>query len=236
MRTGRFLIVILMFTTPLWSQALYYLEQENRIENPHQQESKTILQKVWYAKDKMKTEDPQTVTIIRLDLNKIWILNPTEKTYMEMQLEDLEAMGQLALGMLGNTEDLKPVVTRTGKEKKYGQWKASELRIQMGPVTQRLWISREVDFPLDYYKQTLKAMPSLKQISQLLEKEVDGIPVYTESTMEIMGTRVSSSTELIKVERLPSLPGDFFDLPEGYTKILNPVQQIQPRMRGMQQK
>ena len=228
-----FFIVLMVFAVG-WAQGIYYLEQETRIQNPYQQGSKTTLQKIWYTKDKMRTEEPQATTIIRLDLNKIWVLNPAEKTYMEMGIEELEAMGKMALGMLGNAENMTPRITRTKNTKKVGPWKAYELQIVMGPITQHIWISHDVDFPLEYYKQTLKAMPSLKQISDILEQEVDGIPVYTESTMEMMGTKIASTTELKKVEKISSLPADFFDLPDGYVKKLNPIQQMKQRMPGGQ--
>src|SRR5260221_11248887 len=47
----------------------------------------------YFEADRMKIAMPDTTVIYRGDLNKLWIVSPAKKTYVEMTAEAMKAMG-----------------------------------------------------------------------------------------------------------------------------------------------
>jgi len=76
----------------------------------------------------------------------------------------------------------------------------------------------------ELYTKMLAANPMFKEFIQDFEK-IEGYPVLTEFSMDMMGTAQKYTEEVVSVEKT-SAPAGTYELPEGYTKTTyNPFDQ-----------
>ncbi|UCE41734.1 MAG: DUF4412 domain-containing protein [Candidatus Aminicenantes bacterium] len=191
----------------------------------------------WLGKDKMKQDVGETTTLIRLDKNKMYIINHSDKTYSEMDLPfDLEQMLPPEAKQMLDAMDISSSITDTGETKTINDWNCKKYQIEISvsmmgmgmPINMDMWTSKDLGVDLkefkELYTKTLAANPMFKDFIQDFEK-IDGYPVLTEFSMDMMGTEQKYTEEVISVEKMGA-PAGTYDLPEGYTKTTyNPFDQ-----------
>jgi hypothetical protein len=96
------------------------------------------------------------------------------------------------------------------------------------PIKMDMWTSKDLGVNLNEFKElytkTLAANPMFKGLIQEFEK-MDGYPVLTEFSMDMMGTQQKYKEEVVSVEK-KGAPAGTYELPEGYTKTaFNPLDQ-----------
>jgi hypothetical protein len=119
------------------------------------QEAKDTQVKIWIGADRMRRDDGDTSTILRLDRKKLYLLDHTEKTYSEIALPitlaRLAPKGQE--DMVKQVEKMMEIdaqVTPTQETRKIGQWNTRKVLVSiksaMGmTINTTMWISPEVE-------------------------------------------------------------------------------------------
>lgn len=191
----------------------------------------------WLSSDKMRQDVGEITTLIRLDKNKMYMINHTDKTYSELNLPlDLsEVLPPEAKQML-DAMDISSSITDTGETQTINDWKCKKYLVEISfsmmgmnmPITMNMWTTQDLGINLkefkELYTKTLMAHPMFQDFIQDFEK-LDGIPVLTEFTMDMMGTQQKYREEVVSVEKL-NAPDGTYELPEGYTqKAYNPLEQ-----------
>lgn len=191
--------------------------------------------KIWVAGDKMRRDDGEQSMILRLDRNRLYMVNHESKTYSEIPLPiDIKKMmpkGSEAMAdQIANGMKLTVQVTPKSETKKINQWNAKryDVAIQsaMGmKIASTLWVSKEVDtyMPLNRLSATLASLqPGSAAWVKELEK-IDGYPVLQESNVDALGAKFGTREELLAVEDKPA-PAGTFEPPAGYTaQPYNPI-------------
>jgi hypothetical protein len=193
------------------------------------QPAKDVEGVTWISKDKMSTSEGDVVTIIRFDINKIYQINHSKKTYSEIDLPvDLEKtlppQGKQMLDMM----EASVKVADTGETLKIKEWDCKKYLVEidvsmMGmtmPMKMNIWTSQDIDINLDLYKkfnsEITEMNPFVKGFAEEFKK-IRGYPILTEFSMKMMGTESKYREEVISVEKKDA-PAGTYDLPEGYTK------------------
>jgi len=211
------------------------------------QPARTDTVETWMTDDMaaMKTGDG-FVYILRADLNVMYFIDHSQKAYMEVPIDFLSKLDDYVAGAV--VEDttaaalsamesffagVQITVTPEDSTKKISQWNTrkyvSTMTTPMGNTVTESWLTTDVDINLDLYRSiTNVAMAAIPGFEKLLAemKKLEGIPVVSLTTMEIAGTQVSTTTDLL-ASRTEDAPAGIFDVPEGYTK-----QADQPGMMG----
>ena len=191
----------------------------------------------WLGKDKMRQDVGEITTLIRLDKNKMYMINHTEKSYSEMDLPfDLEKMLPPEAKQMMDAMDISSSITDTGETQTINDWKCKKYLIEISvsmmgmgmPINMDMWTSKDLGVDLNEFKElytkTLAANPMFKDFIQDFEK-IDGYPVRTEFSMDMMGAQQKYTEEVVSVEKTGA-PAGTYDLPEGYTKTTyNPFDQ-----------
>lgn len=191
----------------------------------------------WLAKDKMRQDVGEVTTLIRMDKNKMYMINHSDKTYSEMDLPfNLEEILPADAKQMMDAMDISSSITDTGETQTINNWKCKKYLVEISvsmmgmsmPIKMDLWTSKDLGVDLNEFKQlytkTLAMNPMFKDFIGEFEK-IDGYPVLTEFSMDMMGAQQKYKEEVISVEKT-SPPAGTYDLPEGYTKTAyNPFDQ-----------
>jgi hypothetical protein len=199
------------------------------------QPAKDSQAKVWAAGDRLRRDEGDQTMLLRLDKNRLYLLDHADKTYSEIALPiDLrkmmpkgsEAMAdQIAAGMKVTVQ-----VNPRDETKKIGQWNARRYDMTvtsaMGmKIATTMWVSKEVEgfTPFNKLAGTMASLqPGSGEWVKQLEK-IDGFPVLTESKVDALGAQFSTREELLSVET-KAAPAGTYDLPAGYkAQQYNPI-------------
>lgn len=85
----------------------------------------------------------------------------------------------------------------------------------------------------DLSKGMMAAMGSMGANLEKMQEQarkMKGVPLYSKTTVNVMGRQSTSSTEVIDIKR-GALPSTAWDIPAGYTKTENPMRQALSRKK-----
>jgi hypothetical protein len=192
---------------------------------------------VWIADGKAKMVSHDATMLILVDKDAMYVINDKDKTYSQMKLSeagDITAMlkeqgvdvdneEQMAMmkGMMSAMQ-IKATVTPTDETKKIEGYECKkydvDFTIGMGKISSIYWVTPDIKIDYDMLYKIQNAMmlrmPGSMEAMKELEK-MDGFPVYTETTANMMGASIKSTTKLLKYAE-KSAPAGTFVLPEGY--------------------
>lgn len=238
------LIFSLVMTLPIYSDIYMVNKQhtEGMAVMGKKQPDQDVVQKVWITKNKIKSESNDQTIFILLDEKKMIALNHEEKTYTELPMgfgnmmdkamenqsgeekQEMEQFMQMAKGMM----KFEITVTPTNETKKVNKWNCKkykqEVKMGMGPLVSEVWATEELEMDYEVYAKFSTAMMAMqpgfsdsfdKAMNEL--KKIKGVPVFTETTMNMMGMQMKSTQELLEFKQ-GKAPKGTFDIPKGYRK------------------
>jgi hypothetical protein len=191
----------------------------------------------WLGKDRMRRDEGDLTTLIRLDKNKMYMINNADKTYSEMDLPfDMEAVLPPEAKQIISTMDVSSTITDTGETQTINNWKCKKYLVEISvsmmgmsiPIKMDLWTTDDLGIDLDQYKrlyaETLALNPMFQDFIEEFKK-MDGYPVLTEFSLNMMGSEQKYKEEVVSVDKQDP-PAGTYELPEGYTKTpFNPFAQ-----------
>jgi len=171
---------------------------------------------IWVAADRLRRDEGETSTIVRLDRGKVYVLNHADKTYLELAAPDLQKLGAPA------GAQMKVQVTATGETKKVGTWNARKYKVEISNpeglhLDTTIWASKDVASYQAYGKlaAALAAMqPGSGEWARQMQ-QIEGFPVVQEADVTMGGSRFKTREELVAVETKDA-PAGTYDPPAGY--------------------
>ena len=192
----------------------------------------------WMGKDRMRQDEGNNkTTIVRFDLQKIYIIDHSQKTYSEIDIPiDFEKILPDQAKQMMQMMQVTPKVTKTEETQKIKDWNCLKYLVEidismMGmsmPMKMEMWVSKDLGIDLKAYEkfssELLSLQPMFKNFAEEFKK-IEGYPVLTLVSMEMMGTETKSREEVLLVEKKDP-PAGIYDLPDGYTMTAyNPFEQ-----------
>jgi len=171
---------------------------------------------IWVAPDRLRRDEGETSTIVRLDRGKVYVLNHADKTYLELAAPDLQKLAAPA------GAQMKVQVTATGETKKVGTWNARKYKVDISNpeglhLDTTIWASKDVASYQAYGKlaAALAAMqPGSGEWARQMQ-QIEGFPVIQEADVTMGGSRFKTREELVAVETKDA-PAGTYDPPAGY--------------------
>jgi hypothetical protein len=187
--------------------------------------------KTWIAKNKMREDIAESSIIVRLDLNKIYTIDHSKKTYSEIHLpvEIKRVFPPEAKQMMDVMRIKSSSIKETAEIQTIRGWLCQKFLVEVEismmemnlPMKIEIWTSRSLGIDLNAYKKlsgaVLSLNPFIKDLSKEFEK-IEGYPVLTISSVNMMGTETKEREEVVSVEK-KNVPAKIFNLPKGYEKI-----------------
>lgn len=242
-----FLLISLMISSE--SAADIFMKQKNHTDAfeimGQTQPAREAVQTIWISNDKLRSDDQEQGSILRLDKQRMYMLDHARKTYVEMPMDmsggienkmqeamDEEKMSPEdragMMNMMKAMTQMKITITPTDETKKIGEWHCrkynQELSSMMGPMNSEIWATEDLKMDFDLYHKYMTAMIGKGGMfggvmdDMLTEmKKIKGIPVLTISTVNMMGANVKTTQELLEYKE-GTAPEGYFDIPAGYKK------------------
>ena len=235
-RGGRFRVLALALTLSAMGALdaaagnSWFLEEEI-VRGDDKSDSNAEIAKTWLAPSMLRKEQGRSgsVTIVRKDLDLIWVLDPRKKSYFELTSKTLEEMGRQSMGafMTATDEDPSGWLERTGRHKMVGDWKSYEVRMEDRPMPGlilQMWLSEAIPIPRELRDQLSGSLfggtgPAAKLLEGL--RELPGYPVEINLTMRLGTQRVSVTQRVTRVEEVEVDPKRF-ELPDGFKQVDSP--------------
>lgn len=203
----------------------FYYESTMQTSGMQGMPAMTMMQKVWMTKGKMKmdmTGGPMPMKVIlRTDLQKTYIINEMQRSYMEMPL------GQMAGMAAGMAQQIQVDVQKTEETKQIGDWNCRKYVITAtGPMPMKVtsWVTTDVEVDKEMMEEMQKGMgnnPAMKALAEKT-KEIKGFPIEQVIEMNMMGQQMTTKMTVTKIQKGP-IPAGTFELPAGYQKMQMPA-------------
>lgn len=230
-------VLVVVFVAAGYGQGMYW---ESTITIPGQNQKEKLM-KTFYLPKKMKTttEGESEYVIIRIDQEKVYSVNPTEKTYSETTFAQIEAAGKQAEQQVAKLqEQMKDMPAEQRKmmekmlggntpgktEPKYEVTKTGDKKVISGFACTRysmkqnekeiasLWVTQDVKGFAAMRQDMMEQIRRMSMLKGLAEamNNVDGFPIEMDLTQGV-------KTLVTKVERR-TIAASEFEIPEGFTK------------------
>jgi hypothetical protein len=235
-----FIVVSLSFLFPNPTQADHYIQRVKKMtETNTKGETVSTTDEngsTWIAKDKFRQDQGNhTTTIIRLDREKLYHINHTNKTFSIMDLPlNLEGSLPPEARQIFQVMTMTSTLTKTTDAQSIREWASQRYMVDidislMGlniPMTMEIWVSKETGINMKSFRQFYEALLSMNPFTKgLIDmiQELEGYPVLTLITMSVEGRKTHSREEIISIEDKKA-PKYIYDIPEGYTLVdYNPL-------------
>ena len=183
----------------------------------------------WMAKDKMRQDEGKDrTTIVRFDLKKIYLIDHAKKTYSEIDLPvDMEKILPPQSKQMFQMIQASASVTATEESQTIKNWKCKKYLVEIAlsmmgmsmPIKMEIWASKDVGIDLNLYNkfnaEILSTNPMFKGLAEELKK-MEGYPVLTKVSMNIMGAEQKYKEELVSAEEKDA-PAGTYDPPKDYS-------------------
>jgi hypothetical protein len=199
--------------------------------NGQPQPTKVEEGKTWIAENKLREDMAESSIIVRLDLNKIYTIDHSKKTYSEIDLPiEIDKVFPAEAKQIMDVMQIKSSSVREVAETQIiGSWLCQKFLVEVEismmemnvPMKMEVWASKQLGIDLIAYKKFYGAMLSLNPFTKDLSEEfkkIEGYPVLTISSVTTIGTETKEREEVVSVEK-KDVPAKTFSLPKGYEKI-----------------
>ena len=242
-------LVLTLLAFPILAHTDVYMKQKQHTDAysvmGKNMPAEDIIQEVWMKKGMIATIGPKQSIIMRSDKNVQYIIDHEKKTYMEVSLDfskmapgaDMEDAAQMQNLMKNMMKNVKVSVRATGEKKKINKWACEkyiqEVEMFMGPMTMEIWATEDIKIDqtllTQYFAGQFAAIPGMGQQMEAIMKEskkIKGAHVLTKTTMDMMGSQIKTSVELMEYKNT-NAPNSVFNIPKGYkkTKMMGPGMQ-----------
>jgi len=181
----------------------------------------------WIAEDKLAFSSSEMSSIVDMTRKLMWLINHKDKTYVEAQLPlDITKLFPPEMAqMMGSMMKMTVTVMPTGQTRTIGQWKCSgydvSIQMMMMPMKMAVWASTDVPIDLEkfsrLYSNIIKAQLRLDDAAIQEMAKIKGFWIASETTGEVMGAKMRSTTEVIEISKKTPDPS-VYTIPAGYTK------------------
>ncbi len=189
--------------------------------------AKDEISEQWFNDNQFAAITPEMTIAVDLKKNILDIINDKQKTYIESSLpfDFASILDPQMAQMMGQMMKMTVTVAPTGQAKTIGQWKCDgydvTINMMMMPVKITVWASSDVPFDLakfqNLYMNVMKAQMRLDDASVKEMMKVKGYWIATETSVEMMGTKMRTTSEVIEIAQ-KSPAASVYAVPAGYTK------------------
>ncbi|HEV3457128.1 MAG TPA: DUF4412 domain-containing protein [Thermoanaerobaculia bacterium] len=186
--------------------------------------------KIWITAEKMRRDEGPLSAIVRLDRKKLYLVNHTDRTYSVVDLpidwaklvpsSDREKFQQFV-----TESQLKSSIKPSAETRKVRTWNTHRVDVELTNaqglrVSTQMWLTKDLDLYAAYNKMS-GVLASLQVSSADWSRKIgdlDGFPVYQETTVSVGGTAFKSHEEVVQAES-KQLTDVTFDPPAGFNPV-----------------
>jgi hypothetical protein len=185
---------------------------------------------IWLAADKMRRDEGPLSAIVRLDRKKLYLVNHTDKTFsvvdLPVDLAKLVPKGDKERFQQFVAENqIKAKVAPAAETKKIRGWSAHRVDVELSnahglKVSTQMWLTKDLGLYSAYNKMNGVLASLQANGADWSHKigELDGFPVYQETTVNVGGASFKSREEVVAAET-KEVPDVTYDPPLGFNPV-----------------
>lgn len=185
------------------------------------------INEVWISGTKMATGTRDGAFIVDLDRNAVFIVNHRDKSYVETPLPvDFSKLLPPEAAAMAGMMSVTATVAPTTETKRIGQWDCTRydatLSVMGMKMNLQIWATTQVPFDLQLFMT--KMLPAVIQGQMRMDAasvsefaKIKGYHIATETTGDMMGAKIHSTTEVVEMTAKPA-PAGTYDVPAGYAR------------------
>jgi hypothetical protein len=194
---------------------------------PRDEPAEDSTEVTWLAKDRMRVEEGDKITIVRLDLKKIFVLDKQAKTVSTLEIPVVleqyipEESREIAAQLTSRT---KAELKTTTETKKIKDWNATKVMLTVsmpaGGSAYDMWVTKDVAFDRAAWMELMIARYSMRidgAATTAEMKKIDGYPVLVERRQQLQAVEQKSRDELVSIEEKEA-PAGWYDAPKDYAE------------------
>jgi hypothetical protein len=182
-------------------------------------------QTTWIGPNRMSMEQGDTVTIVRLDIMKLYVVDHGTKSYHVLDLPvDLSKLIPPEMQPMLAMMQFDVTVTPTDEHKQVGDWKARrydmEMSSQMFSMKSTMWVTKVAGYDPQAFNSMYVHLNSLQPGMADAVKEmtkIEGLVVEQQGVMTMMGNEVGTSEKTISIDDVDA-PAGTYEPPNDYTE------------------
>lgn len=190
----------------------------------------------YFSENVFRTTSDGDDLIVRLDERTIAFIDHKNQRYSEVSLDELEQIigqatarleeNQEAMAamrqLMGGAEKGEVSVTPQGDGENIAGYTTRKYLVKVPPMVEmEIWSAPELTLPPAYYDVLkLRTPPNpIFDLEKMVDamKEVEGVSLKTVTTVSVMGMKMTSTEEVIEIEKGP-LRDSIFQVPSEYSK------------------
>jgi len=181
----------------------------------------------WIGDDKFASVGGDQAFIIDLKKSLGWIINTKAKTYVETPLPlDMSKLLPPEAAAFAGMMKMSATVAATTETKKVGSWNCVgydvNLSMTMFAMKMKVWASTDVPFDVNAFNSKIwgnlvKGQMMMDDASVKEMAKIKGFQIATETTGDIMGAKMRSTTEVVEITKKDA-PAGIYSVPAGFTK------------------
>jgi hypothetical protein len=181
----------------------------------------------WISDNVFANRTGDNGVIIDMAKKTFMMINYTAKTYVEAALPlDFSKILPPEMSAMASMIIMSAKVTPSGETKKIGSWNCQGYTMAMSvmgmPITTKVWASTDVPFDTAKFNEKFmvemaKGMMRLDEASAKEMAKIKGYQIASETSGEIMGAKMRSTTEVVEISK-KSAPAGVYTVPAGFAK------------------
>jgi hypothetical protein len=192
------------------------------------QPAKDEQQVLWIGADRMRLDTGTTSVLVRLDQQKMILLDHEAKTASAIDLPiDLGTMLPPGMGeQMMQMMQFDVTVNPKGEKRQIGEWQTTgydvSMTSQMMSITSTLWATTDLDVDFDayydLYTQILSLQPGMKKMADEM-RQIKGLVIEQDgvASMPMMGdASFKTSQKTVSIDTIDP-PPDLYEIPPDYT-------------------
>jgi hypothetical protein len=181
----------------------------------------------WIGDDKFASLGGDQAFIIDLKKNLGFIINTKAKTYVETALPlDMSKLLPPEAAAFAGMMKMSATVAPTAETKKVGSWTCSgydvNLSMTMFAMKMKVWAATDVPFDANAFNAKIwgnlvKGQMMMDEASVKEMAKIKGFQIATETSGDIMGAKMRSTTEVMEITKKDA-PAGVYSVPAGFIK------------------
>ncbi len=224
-----FIAAVMLIAFPLIHASDLYLKSVTHTDAfemmGQKQEATDSVQEIWIGDDNLRMDSENGSVIMDLKNKQFYMVNHQQKKYFQTALPlDMKAIVPEEQAGFMDMMKFSITVTPLEEKKKIKDWNCKKYQMDMKSsmisISSTIWATEDIKIDqdkLDQFYINTTALQNIDPNSINELKKIKGFQVLSESTSEIMGSKVNQKTELEIAERKEVEKGHY-SIPAGYEK------------------
>jgi len=189
------------------------------------QPAKDEITEQWVGNNQLVNKTADKIMIMDMNKNVMFIVNPNEKSYVETTLPlDMSKLMPKEMAPMMAMMKMTVKVTPNGQTQKINKWNCSgydvDMSVSMMQMKMKVWATTDVPFDwkafakmyANVYKMSFMDDAALAELMK-----INGCQVASEMTMNMMGTNMKVTTQVVEIAKKDA-PAGVYTVPPGFTK------------------